>query len=94
MVCLGVVFGCKRSRSVKDYVLSDLVIIAILFGFRILCYMVYRLLKRKDIDLGGGDENLNDGLELQPQNDNHEHGICLRRGLPGTRFVYISWRRS
>ena len=79
MVCLGVVFGCKGSRSVKDYVLSALVIIAILFGLRILCYIVYRLLKREDIDHGGGDENSNDGLEMQPQNASHAHRICLRR---------------
>ncbi|XVF24943.1 hypothetical protein REPUB_Repub13aG0171200 [Reevesia pubescens] len=70
MVCLGVLFGCKRSRSVKDYVLSALVIIAILFGLRILCYIVYRLLKREN-PAGGDENNLNDGLEMQPQNASH-----------------------
>ncbi|XVE52054.1 hypothetical protein DITRI_Ditri02bG0090000 [Diplodiscus trichospermus] len=48
-------------------VLSPLVIIAILFGLRLLCYIFYRLLKREEMDPGTtGDENLNDGLETQP----------------------------
>lgn len=87
MVCRDVVFGCKRSRSVKDYLLSALVIIATLFGLRILCYIVYRLLKRGD---GHGVESLNDGLEMQPQNASHADRVCLRRALPETRFVYFA----
>ncbi|XVF86668.1 hypothetical protein PTKIN_Ptkin18bG0060400 [Pterospermum kingtungense] len=71
MVCLGVLFGCRRSHSAKDYVLSALVIIAILFSLRILCYIVYRLLKREDIDPAGDVESSNNGIEMQPQNVSH-----------------------
>ncbi|GKV16215.1 hypothetical protein SLE2022_310350 [Rubroshorea leprosula] len=73
MVCLGVLFGCKGSRSVKDYVLSVLVIIAIVFGLRIFCYAIHRLLKREDSQSRRRDENLGDGsgLEMQPQYTSH-----------------------
>uniref|UniRef100_A0A2C9W267 Uncharacterized protein n=1 Tax=Manihot esculenta TaxID=3983 RepID=A0A2C9W267_MANES len=59
MVCLGVLFGCKHSRSITDYVLSALVIIAILFCLRIFCYTIYRLLKKDDLQ--------DHGMEMQQE---------------------------
>ncbi|KAK8581210.1 hypothetical protein V6N13_144249 [Hibiscus sabdariffa] len=78
MVCLGVLFGCKRSRSVKDYVLTALVVVAILSGFRILCYIFLRLRKRP----GGHEMSLNDGSEMQTENASHGNRFWLRTGLP------------
>lgn len=61
MVCLGIFFGCKRSRSVKDYIISALVIIAILVGLRIVCFIIYRLLKK---DRYNANEDPRHGLEM------------------------------
>lgn len=63
MVCLGVIFGCKKSHSIKGYVLSALAIIGILFCLRLLCYIIYRLLK--DEHSRHSDQNSNHGVEMQ-----------------------------
>ncbi|GAV77565.1 hypothetical protein CFOL_v3_21036 [Cephalotus follicularis] len=92
MVCLGLFFGCKHSRSAKDYVLSALVIIAILFGLRIICYAISRLLKNNRHS--HGDRNLNiTGLEMQPAASpatGYAHRICLRRALPESKFLSLA----
>ncbi|KAK7271927.1 hypothetical protein RJT34_28203 [Clitoria ternatea] len=48
MVCLGALFGCRRSTTIVAYLLSALVTISILCVLRLLCYGLYRFLKRKD----------------------------------------------
>lgn len=61
MVCLGVFIECKRSHSLKDYIILTLVIIAILVGLRIVCYTIYRLLKK---DHHYANENPRHGLQM------------------------------
>lgn len=63
MVCLGVFFGCKRAhRSINDYIVSALVIIAILSGLRLLHYAICRFLKKENSDR---NEDSNAGLEMR-----------------------------
>lgn len=68
MVCVGVFVGCKRGRSIKDYVISAAIVIGILFGLRMLqlCCIAHRLLKKDNSRSESDDENPNHGLELQP----------------------------
>lgn len=68
MVCLGALFGCKRSNSIVGYLLSALVTISILCVLRLLCFGLVRLLKRRDSSAG---EHLNGSLEMQSQNIQH-----------------------
>ena len=90
MVCLGFLLGCKRSHSIKAYILSALVIIAILCGLRILRYIIYRLLKREHCN---SEEHPNDGLEMQLEEistpQSQVHRICLRRGLSESKFLIL-----
>ncbi|CAJ1955272.1 unnamed protein product [Sphenostylis stenocarpa] len=62
MVCLGALFGCKRSNSFVAYLLSALVSVSILCVLRLLCYGLGRLLKR------WRGRNPNSALEMQSQN--------------------------
>ncbi|PNT55323.1 hypothetical protein POPTR_001G186400v4 [Populus trichocarpa] len=84
MVCIGIIFGCKHSRSIKDYVLSALVIVTILICLRIFCYAIYRLLKKEQPRHG---EDRRGGLEMQPENASHAHRICTCRALLESNFV-------
>ncbi|KAK7823074.1 hypothetical protein CFP56_035919 [Quercus suber] len=87
MVCLGFLLGCKRSHSIKAYILSALVIIAILCGLRILCRIIYRLLKREHPN---NEEHSNDGLEMQSEiSTPHAYLISLRRALPESKFLIL-----
>jgi len=65
MVCLGALFGCKRSNSIVGYLLSTLITIAILCVLRLLCYGFYRFLKRRDSCIG---EQQNGSLQVQSEN--------------------------
>ncbi|KAL4281384.1 hypothetical protein GQ457_03G041560 [Hibiscus cannabinus] len=65
--------------SVRDYVLTALVVVAILFGFKILCYVLLRLRKRPG---GSGEMSMNDGSEMQTENASHRNRFCQRTGLP------------
>ncbi|ESW22639.1 hypothetical protein PHAVU_005G169800 [Phaseolus vulgaris] len=60
MVCLGALFGCKRSNSFVAYLLSALVSVSILCVLRLLCFGVCRSLKRWRA------HNPNSALETQP----------------------------
>lgn len=87
MVCLGFLLGCKRSHSIKAYILSALVIIAILCCLRILCRIIYRLLKREHPN---SEEHSNDGLEMQSEiSTPHAYLISLRRALPESKFLIL-----
>ncbi|ONI15832.1 hypothetical protein PRUPE_3G064000 [Prunus persica] len=81
MVCVGVFFGCLRPRSVKGYILSALAIIGILFGLRILCYIVYRCFKREMQHPHSPriEQNPNDGLEMQPWEIHAHHPATMSR---------------
>lgn len=68
MVCLGILFGCKRSRSPTDYLLSALLLIAILSSLRLLCYLVSRFLKRRR-----NNQHPDPTSEVQPQTVAHLH---------------------
>ncbi|BAT91618.1 hypothetical protein VIGAN_07022600 [Vigna angularis var. angularis] len=62
MVCLGALFGCRRSNSFVAYLLSALVSVSILCVLRLLCYGLARLLKR------WRGRNPNSSLEMQSHN--------------------------
>ncbi|KAK7402290.1 hypothetical protein VNO78_14438 [Psophocarpus tetragonolobus] len=68
MVCLGAVFGCKRSNSFVAYLVSALVSVSIICVLRLLCYGLCRLLKR-----WRGD-NPDSALEVQSRNTTTRHG--------------------
>lgn len=73
MVCLGILFGCKKSRSPTDYLLSALLLIAILSSLRLLCYFLSRFLKRNRRRRRDQSPDPAD-LQLQPQTDvDHLH---------------------
>nr|KYP54238.1 hypothetical protein KK1_000415 [Cajanus cajan] len=67
MVCLGALFGCKRSNSILAYILSAFISISILCVIRLLCYGLARLLKR------WRGHNPNAALEMQSQNTITSH---------------------
>ncbi|KAI5651264.1 hypothetical protein M9H77_37269 [Catharanthus roseus] len=68
MVCLGIIFGCKPS-SATSYILSALIVIAILAAIRLLCYAIYRLLHpnhdHQTIDYYGSESSDN-VIEIPP----------------------------
>ncbi|KAE9588066.1 hypothetical protein Lal_00002862 [Lupinus albus] len=71
MVCLGALFGCKRSTSIVGYLLSVLVTVSILCVLRLLCYGLHWLLKKK-YSPHAAEYHPNDGLEMQSQNIRHD----------------------
>nr|AMK47977.1 hypothetical protein [Lupinus angustifolius] len=70
MVCLGALFGCKRSTTIVGYLLSVLVTVSILCVLRLICYGIHWLLKKKD-STHDVEYHPNDGIEMQSQNTRH-----------------------
>lgn len=88
MVCLGITFRCNHSSGIS-YLLSGLVIVAILAGLKILCYGIYRLLNRRDssfYDSGDGVEmQLPSSTPWQPP-----RSYMIRRTLPESKLVILA----
>ncbi|CAK9161511.1 unnamed protein product [Ilex paraguariensis] len=80
------VFGCRHS-SAESYIISALIIIAIVIALRIICYTVYRLLKGDD---SGSNRSSNDGMEMQPQDQGQLHRSCVRMTLPDCNVVILA----
>ncbi|TQE12247.1 hypothetical protein C1H46_002172 [Malus baccata] len=76
MACVGFFFGCKRHRSVRSYVVSALAIIGILFGLRVLCYIICKLCFKREHDNPRSprlEQNPNDRLEMQSPETRDQH---------------------
>ncbi|KAL6966083.1 hypothetical protein U1Q18_006577 [Sarracenia purpurea var. burkii] len=68
MVCLGLLFGCRRF-SVQSYVLLALVIVAIVIAMRVLCFALHRLLIGAERHgESRSDHHGTTEMQLRPQN--------------------------